>query len=85
MEINNTITAPSPAFSPRILMRKDNPSSGVVGMVKLDIVIFSGVANLIILAPALIEKSVNNINETIRACFFKLGKRFRIPLPKIAP
>ena len=85
MEINNTITAPKPALSPRILMRRYNPSSGVEGIVKSDTAIFSGIANLITFTPALIENNVKSTKETILACFFRLGKRVRIPLPKMAP
>jgi hypothetical protein len=34
---------------------------------------------------ALTKNNTSKILETIRACFLKLGKRERIPLPKIAP
>ena len=85
MEINNTITAPKPAFSPRILMRRYSPSSGDEGIVKSDTAIFSGVANLITFTPALIKNNVKTTRETILACFFRLGKRIRMPLPNIAP
>ena len=34
---------------------------------------------------ALIEKSASKTIETDRACFFRLGKRERIPRPIIAP
>lgn len=85
IEINNTMTAPRPAFSPKILINSDNPSSGVDGIVSSDVEIFSGIANLIMFAAALIENKINNIKETVLACFFRLGNRFRMPLPKIAP
>ena len=85
IEIDSTITVPSPALSPRILIRNDNPSSGVDGIVRSDMAIFSGVANLIMFAPALIKNNVKSTKETILACFFRLGKRFLIPLPKMAP
>ena len=83
--MNNIITEPSPASNPRIEIKNDNPSSGVDGMVNSDTAIFAGVANLITFAPAFIENKIKSIKETIRACFFKLGKRFLIPLPKMAP
>jgi len=85
MEINNIITAPKPALSPSILMRRFSPSSGVEGIVKSDTTIFSGITNLNTLTPALIENNDKSTKETILACFFKLGKRVRIPLPKMAP
>ncbi len=85
MEINNTITAPKPALSPRILVRRYSPSSGVEGIVKFETAIFSGIANLITLTAALIENNDNSTKETILACFFRLGKRVRMPLPKMAP
>ena len=70
MEINNIITAPKPALSPRILMRRNSPSSGVEGIVKSDTAIFSGVTNLITFATALIKNNVKSTKETILACFF---------------
>jgi len=85
MEINNTITVPKPALSPKILVRRYSPSSGVEGIAKSDTAIFSGIANLITLTPALIENNDNSTKEAILACFFRLGKRVRTPLPKIAP
>ena len=85
MEINNTITAPKPALSPKILTRMYSPSSGVAGIVKSETATFSGIANLITLIPALIENNDNSTKETILACFFRFGKRVRTPLPKIAP
>ena len=45
MEINKIITVPSPALSPKMLIRNENPSSGVDGMVSSDTAIFSGIAN----------------------------------------
>ncbi len=85
MEINNTITAPKPALSPRILMRSYSPSSGVDGIVKSDTAIISVFTNLITFATALIKNNVKRTKEAILACFFRLGKRVRIPLPKMAP
>jgi hypothetical protein len=50
-----------------------------------DIESLSGSANFSTANTALAEKSANNDNETALACFLKLGKRFLMPLPNIAP
>ena len=85
MEIKVAITTPSPAFNPSIEIATEKPSSTVCGMVNSETVIFSGIANFITFAIAFIENKIKTTIETILACFFKLGNRFRIPRPKIAP
>ncbi len=76
MEINNTITVPKPALSPKILVRRYRPSSGVEGIAKSDTAIFSGIANLITLTPALIENNDNSTKEAILACFLDLENEY---------
>ena len=84
-ETNIAITAPTPALIPNTLTIRVNTSSIVSGMVISDTEILTGSANFNTLAMALIEKSASKTIETDRACFFRLGKRERIPRPIIAP
>jgi hypothetical protein len=79
------ITVHNPAFIPNKLITSENISSGDVGITNVDNVILDGSANFSILDIALTKNNINKTLETIRACFLKLGKRERIPLPKIAP
>jgi len=85
IEIKRIITAPNPAFNPKIFIKTSNPSSTVEGIVNSETEILSGIANLITLAAALKENIVKITIDTALACLFMLGKRFLIPLPKIAP
>ena len=62
-----------------------NASSVVDGIINSDIENLAGSANFTTLNTALIEKSASKTIETDRACFFRLGKRERIPRPIIAP
>ena len=82
---NIAMTAPSPALIPDKFRINENTSSTVVGMVNSAVETFTGSANFRTLAIALIEKSANRIVDAARACFLKLGKRYLIPLPIIAP
>ena len=84
-EINVAMTVPTPVFTPIRLRTNNNASSVVAGIVNSDIVNLIGSANFNTPSIALMEKSASNEDETICACFFKLGKRLRIPLPSIAP
>ena len=84
-EINVAITVPTPVFTPIRLRTNNNASSVVAGIMNSDIENLIGTANFNTLSIALIEKSASNKDETICACFFKLGKRLRMPLPNIAP
>ena len=84
-EINVAITVPTPVFTPIRLRTNNNASSVVAGIVNSDIENLIGSANFNTLSIALMEKSASNEDETICACFFKLGKRLRMPLPSIAP
>ena len=79
------ITVHNPAFIPNKLITSENISSGDVGMTNVDNVTLVGSANFSMLDIALTKNNTSKILETIRACFLKLGKRERIPLPKIAP
>ena len=79
------ITVHNPAFIPNRLITSENISSGDVGITNVDNVTLAGSANFSMLDIALTKNNINKILETIRACFLKLGKRERIPLPKIAP
>ena len=83
--MNMPITVHNPAFIPNKLITSENISSGDVGITNVDNVILAGSANFSILDIALTKNKINKTLETIRACFLKLGKRERIPLPKIAP
>ena len=85
IETNIAITAPTPALMPNTLTIKANTSSIVSGIVNLDTDILTGSANFSTPDIALIEKSASKTIETDRACFFRLGKRERIPRPIIAP
>ena len=84
-EINVAITVPTPVLMPIRLRTNSKTSSVVVGIVNSDIENLIGSANFSMLSIALLEKSTNNMDETIRACLFRLGKRLRIPLPITAP
>ena len=79
------ITVHNPAFIPNRLITSEIISSGYVGITNVDNVTLAGSANFSILDIALTKNNINKTLETIRACFLKLGKRERIPLPKIAP
>ena len=83
--MNMPITVHNPAFIPNKLITSENISSGDVGMTNVDNVTLVGSANFSMLDIALTKNNTSKILETIRACFLKLGKRERIPLPKIAP
>ena len=83
--MNMPITVHNPAFIPNKLITSENISSGDVGMTNVDNVTLAGSANFSMLDIALTKNNTSKILETIRACFLKLGKRERIPLPKIAP
>ena len=79
------ITVHNPASIPNRLITSENISSGDVGIINVDNVTLAGSANFSMLDIALTKNNTNKTLETIRACFLKLGKRERIPLPKIAP
>ena len=79
------ITVHNPAFIPNRLITSENISSGDVGITNVDNVTLAGSANFSMLDIALTKNNISKTLETIRACFLKLGKRERIPLPKIAP
>ena len=79
------ITVHNPAFTPNRLITSENISSGDVGITNVDNVTLAGSANFSMLDISLTKNNINKTLETIRACFLKLGKRERIPLPKIAP
>ena len=79
------ITVHNPASIPNMLITSENISSGDVGITNVDNVTLAGSANFSMLDIALTKNNTNKTLETIRACFLKLGKRERIPLPKIAP
>ena len=83
--MNVPITVHNPASIPNKLITSKNISSGDVGITNVDNVTLDGSANFSILDIALTKNNTSKILETIRACFLKLGKRERIPLPKIAP
>ncbi len=83
--MNMPITVHNPAFIPNKLITSENISSGDVGMTNVDNVTLDGSANFSMLDIALTKNNTSKTLETIRACFLKLGKRERIPLPKIAP
>ena len=83
--MNMPITVHNPASIPNKLITSENISSGDVGMTNVDNVTLVGSANFSMLDIALTKNNTSKILETIRACFLKLGKRERIPLPKIAP
>ena len=83
--MNVPITVHNPASIPNKLIISENISSGDVGITNVDNVTLDGSANFSILDIALTKNNISKILETIRACFLKLGKRERTPLPKIAP
>ena len=68
-----------------MLEKKDSQHKIEKNRLNSDIENLAGSANFITLNAALIEKSASNDNEAILACLLKLGKRFLIPLPIIAP
>ena len=84
-EIKVAITVPTPVLMPMRLRTNKNASSVVAGIENSDIGNLIGSANFSTPSIALMEKSVSNMDETICACLFRLGKRLRIPLPIIAP
>ena len=85
IETNVAITVTTPVLTPTRFRINTNISSVVDGIINSDIENLVGSANFNTLNIALIEKSANSDNETILACFLKVGKRFLIPLPSIAP
>ena len=85
IETNVAITVPTPVLTPIMFRINTNASSVVAGIINSDIENLVGSANFSTLNIALIEKSASNDNEAALACFLKLGKRFRTPLPNIAP
>ena len=85
IETNVAITVPTPVLMPIRFRISTNASSVVVGIINSDIENLVGSANFSTLNIALIEKSASSDNEAALACFLKLGKRFLIPLPNIAP
>ena len=85
IETKVAITVPTPVLIPTRSRINTNASSVVAGIMNSDIESLCGSANFSTLNTALAEKSANNDNETALACFLKLGKRFLIPLPNIAP
>ena len=85
METNVAITVITPVLTPTKFRINTNTSSVVTGIMNSDIENLLGSANFKTLNIALIEKSANSDNEATLACFLKLGKRFLIPLPIIAP
>ena len=84
-EINVAITVPTPVLIPMRLRINNNASSVVAGIMNSDIENLIGSANFSTLSIALMEKRASNEDETICACLFMPGKRFRMPLPNIAP
>lgn len=82
---NIAITVKNPALSPRIFIKSSNPSSVEAGVLISETENFVGIANLKTFAIALIENKINKIMDAARACRFKLGNLFLIPLAKIAP
>ena len=85
MDTNVATTVPTPVLTPTRFRINTNASSVVAGIINSDIENLAGSANFITLNAALIEKSASNDNEAILACLLKLGKRFLMPLPIIAP
>ena len=85
IETNVATTATTPVLTPTRFRININASSVVTGILNSDIENLAGSANFIMLNIALIEKSPSNDNEATLACLLKLGKRFLIPLPIIAP
>ena len=85
IETKVAITVPTPVLMPIRSRININASSVVVGIINSDIESLVGSANFSMLNTELIEKSANNDSEAILACRLKLGKRFLIPLPSIAP
>ncbi len=85
IETKVAITVPTPVLTPTRSRINTKASSVVVGIMNSDIESLSGSANFSTANTALAEKSANNDNETALACFLKLGKRFLMPLPNIAP
>ena len=85
IEIKVAMTVPTPVLIPIRSRINTNASSVVVGIINSDIESLVGSANFNTLNTALTEKSASSDNETALACLLKLGKRFLIPLPSIAP
>ena len=85
IETKVAITVTTPVLTPTRFRISMNASSVVAGMINSDIENLDGSANFSTLNMALIEKSANSDNEAALACLLKLGKRFLIPLPIIAP
>ena len=85
IETKVAMTVPTPVLTPTRSRTNKNASSVVVGIINSDIESLVGSANFMTLSAALTEKSASNDNEVALACLLKLGKRFLIPLPSIAP
>ena len=85
IETKVAITVTTPVLTPTRSRINTKASSVVVGIINSDIESLDGSANFSTLNIALTEKSASNNNETTLACLLKLGKRFLIPLPSIAP
>ena len=85
IETKVAITVPTPVLTPTRSRINTNASSVVVGIINSDIESLVDSANFSTLNPALTEKSANSDSEAALACLLKLGKRFLIPLPSIAP
>ena len=85
IETKVAITVPTPVLIPTRSRINTKASSVVVGIINSDIESLVGSANFSTLNPALTEKSASNDSEAALACLLKLGKRFLIPLPNIAP
>ena len=85
METNRAIIVPNPALSPNTLIRNTKPASGVSGTEISETDIFSGIANFMMFAIALIENSKSNRIEVILAWIFNPGDLFRMPRPSMAP
>ena len=85
IETKVAITVPTPVLIPIRSRINRNASSVVVGIINSDIESLVGSANFSTLNTALTEKSASNVNDAALACLLKLGKRFLIPLPSIAP
>ena len=85
IETNVAITVPTPVLTPTRFRININASSVVDGIINSDIENLVGSANFSTLNIALMEKSASNDKDATLACLLKLGKRFLMPLPIIAP
>ena len=85
IETKVAITVTTPVLTPTRFRINMNASSVVAGITNSVIENLVGSANFSTLNMALTEKSANSDNEATLACLLKLGKRFLIPLPIIAP